>query len=181
MNDTTKDQSSIQQYMSSVRTTEKQTNVKLNRVEMRQNRDLSEDAEYRSNSESNSIFTQNLVFQSKTPTKLRFGGNQAYVSESEYRRSDNVNRKNDKDSIAMRIRGKSNNVEMRAGSLRQTIYEQNNHISLKSKRKANRDKLRKLERIERYREERLLKELRLLEEEKKILQQQQRQEMIKEK
>ena len=88
---------------------------------------------------------------------------------------------NKNDSIAMRIRGKSNVIEMKTGSLRQTIYEQNKNISFKRKRQIQKDKLRKLEMLERYREERLLRELRLLEEEKKILQQQHKQETLKEK
>ena len=46
---------------------------------------------------------------------------------------------NNKDSIAMRIRGKSNVIEMKTGSLRETIYEQSQNYSLKKKRKVLRE------------------------------------------
>ena len=80
----------------------------------------------------------------------------------------------------MRIRGKSNIIEVKTGSLKHTIYEQNNCISMKQKRKIAKDRRRKLEMLERYKEERLINELRIIEEQKKVLKEQQKLEIIKE-
>lgn len=77
--------------------------------------------------------------------------------------------------------GNSNNISVHQGSLRKTMYEQTQQISIKKKKKSERSKLRKYEMLERYREERLLMELRMLEEEKRQLQWQQKQEIMKEK
>lgn len=74
----------------------------------------------------------------------------------------------------MRIRGKSNNIEVCEGSLRKTMYEQHKKLNIRKKRQSERKKIKKLERIERYREERLLKELRMLEEEKRLIQKEQK-------
>ena len=84
------------------------------------------------------------------------------------------------DSIAMRIRGKSNIIEVKTGSLKHTIYEQNNYISMKQKRKIANNRRRKMEMLERYKEERLINELRIIKEQKKVLKEQQKLEIIKE-
>jgi hypothetical protein len=72
-------------------------------------------------------------------------------------------------------------MEVKDGSLRKTMYEQHKGSSSKKKRKVDNQRIKQLEQIERYREERLLNELRMLEEEKIMLYHQQKNDMNKEK
>lgn len=76
----------------------------------------------------------------------------APLTMTEYQKTYHANKFSKKDdSINMRIRGKSNNIELREGSLRKTLYQQNQQLSIKRKRKQQRRKLRELEQLERYR------------------------------
>jgi hypothetical protein len=103
---------------------------------------------------------------------------------TQYRSSQHTRKSNSKprtDSIRMRIRGKSNHIEVKDGSLRKTMYEQHKGSSSKKKRKVENYRLKQLEQIERYREERLLNEIRMMEEEKILMYHQQKNDMNKEK
>jgi hypothetical protein len=71
---------------------------------------------------------------------------------TEYQKTFHGNKFSKKDdSINMRIRGKSNNIELMEGSLRKTLYQQNQQMSIKKKKRQKRSKLKNLQRLERYR------------------------------
>lgn len=70
--ETTKDYSSIQRYLDSNRSKEISQN-KRRQIEIKSNNDDNNDPEleYQSDLENKSIFSQNLMFQNKTPIKQR--------------------------------------------------------------------------------------------------------------
>ena len=164
--ETTKDQSFAHQYLSNIRAKE---TVSCKREKFKQKIN-SDDFSYpvyenKSISDNMSIFSQH---DKGNPTPIRRNdssshpwreaynklshpvlakdkGGRHYTNLSCNYQSDFVGREHKftrkkNDSIAMRIRGKSNVIEMKTGSLKHTILEQINSISLKRKKKLVREK-----------------------------------------
>ncbi|CAI2378169.1 unnamed protein product [Moneuplotes crassus] len=130
--------------------------------------------------------SENGIYALKSPLSNLVEYNSQQITPAtvtDYRRTSygqRLSKDDDNNPVRMRIRGKSNNIEFREGNLNQTMYEQHRRINLKRQRQEDRSKLKKLQKIERYREERLLQEISALEEEKRILSQEHKKEVIKE-
>ncbi len=67
----------------------------------------------------------------------------------------------------MRIRGKHNNFETRTGSVTRTLDEQSDHEYRKKELMKANERLKQLEKLERYREERLQREVAMYEEQRR--------------
>ena len=67
----------------------------------------------------------------------------------------------------VRIRGKNNYVETRAGSITRTLGQQDDSSKLKKELKEGRKRLQVLEQLEQYREEKVRKEMLMLEMQRK--------------
>ena len=66
---------------------------------------------------------------------------------------------NHQDSVQVRIRGKNNQVETRTGSVTKTLDEVSDAENRRREMFKAADRLRQLEKLERYREERLAREI----------------------
>ena len=75
--------------------------------------------------------------------------------------------RNENDMAEVRIRGKNNYVETRAGSITRTLGQQDDSSKLKKELKEGRKRLQVLEQLEQYREEKVRKEMLMLEMQRK--------------
>lgn len=71
------------------------------------------------------------------------------------------------DKIEVRIRGKNNQIETRTGSVTRTMVELNDAETRRREMMKASERLRQLERLEQYREERLGREISLYEEQRR--------------
>ena len=75
--------------------------------------------------------------------------------------------RNENDMAEVRIRGKNNFVETRTGSITRTLGQQDENSKLKKELKEGRKRLQVLEQLEQYREEKVRKEMLMLEMQRK--------------
>jgi len=75
---------------------------------------------------------------------------------------------NENDHVAVRIRGRNNFVEEKTGSISRTLSQQDDSKRMKHEVKEGRKRLQALEQLEQYREDKVRKEMYLLDMQRKV-------------